>query len=220
MIVDWHAHVYPPEVASQRRWGNIYPLTIENLLEAHERAGIDLCVVSNTLHYIKGSEANTQLGSTFWIEVVSKTQLCRSARGGFVDGQARDEMVDPAPRWINRNSADCRPACARRVERVGDHDVVDFAPIAETAVRPDNVDRASAVDLGRGQGTLPQTARDRVVPDCCDGGSGTPAHTAVSGVEGANCSFISIGSGHNDGSVWCNNGLPANDPIAVGGGHT
>jgi aminocarboxymuconate-semialdehyde decarboxylase len=49
-------------VASQRRWGNIYPLTIENLLEAHERAGIDLCVVSNTLHYIKGKTPAEALG--------------------------------------------------------------------------------------------------------------------------------------------------------------
>ena len=62
MIVDWHAHVYPPEIASQRRWGNIYPLTIENLVEAHERVGIDLCVVSNTLHYIKGKTPAEALG--------------------------------------------------------------------------------------------------------------------------------------------------------------
>lgn len=62
MIVDWHAHVYPPEIARQRRWGNIYPLTIENLLEAHERAGIDLCVVSNTLHYIKDKTPVEALG--------------------------------------------------------------------------------------------------------------------------------------------------------------
>ena len=53
MIVDWHAHVYPPELAKERRWGGASPLTIENLLEAHEKAGIDLCVVSNTIHYLK-----------------------------------------------------------------------------------------------------------------------------------------------------------------------
>ena len=53
MIIDWHAHVYPPELAKERRWGGASPLTIENLLEAHERAGIDLCVVSNTIHYLK-----------------------------------------------------------------------------------------------------------------------------------------------------------------------
>ena len=53
MIVDWHAHVYPPEMAKERRWGGASPLTIENLLEAHEKAGIERCVVSNTIHYLK-----------------------------------------------------------------------------------------------------------------------------------------------------------------------
>jgi aminocarboxymuconate-semialdehyde decarboxylase len=53
MIIDWHAHVYPPELAMERQWGGITPFTIENLLEAHEKAGIDRCVVSNTIHYLK-----------------------------------------------------------------------------------------------------------------------------------------------------------------------
>jgi aminocarboxymuconate-semialdehyde decarboxylase len=53
MIIDWHAHVYPPELAKERFWGGITPFTIENLLEAHEKAGIDRCVVSNTIHYLK-----------------------------------------------------------------------------------------------------------------------------------------------------------------------
>jgi len=53
MIIDWHAHVYPPELAQERRWGDTTPLTIENLLDAHEKAGIDLCVVSNTIHYLR-----------------------------------------------------------------------------------------------------------------------------------------------------------------------
>ena len=61
MIVDWHAHVYPPELAKERRWGGASPLTIENLLEAHERAGIDLCVVSNTIHYLKDKAAEESL---------------------------------------------------------------------------------------------------------------------------------------------------------------
>ena len=53
MIIDWHAHVYPPELARERRWGGITPFTIENLLEAHEKEGIERCVVSNTIHYLK-----------------------------------------------------------------------------------------------------------------------------------------------------------------------
>jgi aminocarboxymuconate-semialdehyde decarboxylase len=40
-------------LAKQRRWGDTTPLTIENLLEAHEKSGIDRCVVSNTIHYLK-----------------------------------------------------------------------------------------------------------------------------------------------------------------------
>lgn len=61
MIVDWHAHVYPPELARERLWGGRTPLTIENLLEAHERAGIDLCVVSNTIHYLRDKSAQDAL---------------------------------------------------------------------------------------------------------------------------------------------------------------
>jgi aminocarboxymuconate-semialdehyde decarboxylase len=61
MIVDWHAHVYPPELARERRWGGATPLTIENLLEAHDKAGIDLCVVSNTVHYLKDKSAEESL---------------------------------------------------------------------------------------------------------------------------------------------------------------
>ena len=37
------------------------PLTIENLLEAHEKAGIDLCVVSNTIHYLKDKNNDESL---------------------------------------------------------------------------------------------------------------------------------------------------------------
>ena len=61
MIIDWHAHVYPPELAKERRWGGASPLTIENLLEAHEKAGIERCVVSNTIHYLKDKSAEESL---------------------------------------------------------------------------------------------------------------------------------------------------------------
>jgi predicted TIM-barrel fold metal-dependent hydrolase len=61
MIVDWHAHGYPPELARERRWGGNSPLTIENLLEAHARVGIDLCVVTNTIHYLRDKSADESL---------------------------------------------------------------------------------------------------------------------------------------------------------------
>ena len=44
MIIDWHAHVHPPEENARRANGP--PTDIDRLLEAHQQAGIDLCVVS------------------------------------------------------------------------------------------------------------------------------------------------------------------------------
>ncbi len=52
-VIDWHAHIYPPEVAAAPEWRGDCPLTIEKLLDAHERAGIDFCVVTNPIHYLK-----------------------------------------------------------------------------------------------------------------------------------------------------------------------
>ena len=80
MIVDWHAHVYPPELAKERRWGGASPLTIENLLEAHERAGINLCVVSNTIHYLKDKNAKESLAFL-------------DAFAPLVEGHQRDEIL-------------------------------------------------------------------------------------------------------------------------------
>ena len=54
MIIDWHAHVYSPEMADERRWGGESPLTIENLLAAHEAAG-SISVSSATLLIISGT---------------------------------------------------------------------------------------------------------------------------------------------------------------------
>jgi aminocarboxymuconate-semialdehyde decarboxylase len=99
MIVDWHAHVYPPEIARQRRWGNIYPLTIENLLEAHERAGIDLCVVSNTLHYIKDKTPAEALGYIRrWNEYAAEIQQRHTDRtvafASAVPGGGKDFIAE------------------------------------------------------------------------------------------------------------------------------
>lgn len=54
MIIDWHTHVYPPEYANAPRWEGRCPMVLENVLEVHERAGVDLAVISNTAHYVAG----------------------------------------------------------------------------------------------------------------------------------------------------------------------
>jgi aminocarboxymuconate-semialdehyde decarboxylase len=53
VIIDWHTHVYPPTEAAKPVWQGRCPMTIENVLAAQERAGIDASVISNTMHAIR-----------------------------------------------------------------------------------------------------------------------------------------------------------------------
>ena len=69
MIIDWHAHIYTPEEAADDRrtydgqsgpsWGERgCPMVLENFLDAHHQAGIDLSVVTNAAHYLRGKAAS------------------------------------------------------------------------------------------------------------------------------------------------------------------
>jgi aminocarboxymuconate-semialdehyde decarboxylase len=53
VITDWHTHVYPPSEAAKPVWQGRCPMTIDNVLAAQERAGIDASVISNTMHAIR-----------------------------------------------------------------------------------------------------------------------------------------------------------------------
>jgi aminocarboxymuconate-semialdehyde decarboxylase len=54
MIINWHAHVMPPSERDSPTWQGKCPATLENLLRINEEAGVDMSVVSNPVHYIKG----------------------------------------------------------------------------------------------------------------------------------------------------------------------
>jgi hypothetical protein len=64
VIIEWHTHVYPPEEAagdagtydgrSGLTWAGRCPMTVENVLDAHHKAGLDISVVSNAAHYLRG----------------------------------------------------------------------------------------------------------------------------------------------------------------------
>jgi aminocarboxymuconate-semialdehyde decarboxylase len=63
VIIEWHTHVYPPEEAGDQptwdgrsgpTWAGRCPMTVENVLDAHHKAGIDISVVSNAAHYMRG----------------------------------------------------------------------------------------------------------------------------------------------------------------------
>ena len=75
MIVDWHAHVYPPEEEAAPMWQGRSPLNIKGLLEAHETAGVDLCVVTNPIHYLRGrSDAECLRAIQRWNEYALELQ--------------------------------------------------------------------------------------------------------------------------------------------------
>jgi hypothetical protein len=62
VIIEWHTHVYPPdEAAASAFWGGRCPMTVENVLAAHHRAGLAVSVVSNAAHYLRGKDAAGEL---------------------------------------------------------------------------------------------------------------------------------------------------------------
>jgi aminocarboxymuconate-semialdehyde decarboxylase len=86
MILDWHSHIYTPEEAAddQRTWdGNTgpswgergCPMVLENFVRAHKENNIDISVVTNAAHYLKGKRANEELASVqAWTDYAAKVQ--------------------------------------------------------------------------------------------------------------------------------------------------
>jgi predicted TIM-barrel fold metal-dependent hydrolase len=61
VLINWHAHAMPPSELANPLWQNKSPATIEKLLAIHEAAGVDLAVVTNPVHYVKGKPAHEAL---------------------------------------------------------------------------------------------------------------------------------------------------------------
>ena len=62
LIIEWHTHVYPPEEAADSPfWGGRCPMTVENVLAAHQRNNIDITVFSNAAHYMRGKAEKDEL---------------------------------------------------------------------------------------------------------------------------------------------------------------
>jgi aminocarboxymuconate-semialdehyde decarboxylase len=52
-IVEWHTHVIPPEDTKDPHWRGKCPLTIENVIDAHDKTDIALSVVTDSIHQLK-----------------------------------------------------------------------------------------------------------------------------------------------------------------------
>ncbi|MBV9119569.1 MAG: amidohydrolase [Chloroflexi bacterium] len=57
MIINWHAHVQPPEENDVPEWQGKSPLNLDKLIEIHDSAQVDMTVLSNPVHYIKNRDA-------------------------------------------------------------------------------------------------------------------------------------------------------------------
>jgi aminocarboxymuconate-semialdehyde decarboxylase len=56
MIIDWHAHVHPPQEANSPFWQGRCPATIENVLRLHDEVGLTTSVISSAGHYLRRLE--------------------------------------------------------------------------------------------------------------------------------------------------------------------
>lgn len=87
MIIDWHSHVYTPEEAANDRatydgkkhgpsWGEGgCPMVLENFLDAHYKAGIDISVVTNAAHYLRGKSDEEELPAIQkWTDYAAEVQ--------------------------------------------------------------------------------------------------------------------------------------------------
>jgi aminocarboxymuconate-semialdehyde decarboxylase len=72
VIIEWHTHVYPPEEAGDEPtfdgrsgpgWNGRCPMTVANVLDAQRKAGIDVSVVSNAAHYMRGKPEKEELAA-------------------------------------------------------------------------------------------------------------------------------------------------------------
>jgi aminocarboxymuconate-semialdehyde decarboxylase len=86
MIIEWHSHIYTPEEAADDRhtwdgwtgprWGDRgCPMVLENFLGAHHKAGIDISVVTNAAHYLKGKAREDEFPAVqSWTDYVAEVQ--------------------------------------------------------------------------------------------------------------------------------------------------
>jgi aminocarboxymuconate-semialdehyde decarboxylase len=85
VIIEWHTHIYPPEEAADDArtwdgkdgptWAGRCPMTLENVLAAHERCNIDITVFSNAAHYLRGKAEKEELKAVQrWTDYAAEIQ--------------------------------------------------------------------------------------------------------------------------------------------------
>src|SRR5260221_2323375 len=53
VLIDWHTHIHDPKDQAKPHWRGRCPMTLANVLAAHELAGLDRTVISNAAHNLR-----------------------------------------------------------------------------------------------------------------------------------------------------------------------
>jgi len=53
VLIDWHTHIHSPQNQAKPYWQGRCPMTLENVLAAHDLAGLDKSVISNAGHFLR-----------------------------------------------------------------------------------------------------------------------------------------------------------------------
>jgi aminocarboxymuconate-semialdehyde decarboxylase len=53
VLIDWHTHIHSPENQAKPYWRGRCPMTLDNVLAAHELAELDKSVISNAGHFLR-----------------------------------------------------------------------------------------------------------------------------------------------------------------------
>lgn len=53
MLIDWHVHIHDIKDQANPFWQGRCPMTLENVLAAHQLARLDRTVISNAVHYLR-----------------------------------------------------------------------------------------------------------------------------------------------------------------------
>lgn len=90
MIIEWHTHVYPPEEAAAEKltydgnsgpsWEDRCPMLWQNVHAAHKRCNIDITLITNAAHYLRGkSEADELKAVQRWSDYAA--EICAEHKG-------------------------------------------------------------------------------------------------------------------------------------------
>jgi predicted TIM-barrel fold metal-dependent hydrolase len=103
LLIDWHTHIHDPEDQAKPFWRGRCPMTLANVLAAHELAGLDKSVISNAAHNLR------------FCKTVSETVVVLEAVNRYL-AKCRDQHPDKLVAM-----ATCVPGggdeCLRELER-------------------------------------------------------------------------------------------------------